>query len=432
MSQAVIEHGPPSQGDLFRHGRAAWRRLGIVLFGGVLLLHGRPAAAQTLPTVEGLKAGHFVLYPSLALEYTRDDNVFYAPAEGPSDEIVDSGIYVVRPRLLAHLPLGSGRVLWSYSPVLRSYTNVRVEQSEKFSHFSDLEVSVRPGSKMSITARDHLVRGTVELREVDPGGEVTFGLVPFTVHEPEINVTLDLAARQAFSVIPRYSALRFEDEQQSGLFNYRRKGAEGRYSLNVSPTIALYGYVNQDWTDQHREETALAHVEITSRAAGIGLRRTINQAVVTTFSCGYQSMDFTGGSDTNFAGAILDATATWIMTDTTRFEIQARRQPYQSFVGSNNFYLNNYGGIRVSQQVGRSLYVVLGGSYQSNLYPEKDTSLGTRRRDKDRKVELGVGYAFNPALRVFVGYTSNRRDYKDISADYEVNRLTFRLEMGWL
>jgi hypothetical protein len=391
-----------------------------------------PVRAQTLPSGEGLKTGRFNLYPSLGLEYTQDDNVFYTNTEASSDEFVASGILLLKPRLLVHMPLGSGRILWSYSPVLRNYTDVRVQQPEKFSHLFDLEASFRPGGNLSITARDHLVRGTVELREFDPGGELAFALIPFTVHEPGIDFTLDMGARQGISLIPRYSAVRFDEGDQPVLFNYRRKGAEGRYNLRLSPAAVLYGYVNQDRTNQRREQTDLDHVDVTSRTVGLGFRRTINQSVVTTFSSGYQIMDFRGGPKANFSGAVLDATATWVLTDTTRSELQVRRQPYQSFVGTNNFYLNNYGGVRISQQVGRSLLVVLGGSYQANLYPVKDALIGARRRDKNRTLELGLGYTFNPALRVFVGYNSNRRDSKYDLADYEVNRLTFRLEMGWL
>jgi hypothetical protein len=190
--------------------------------------------------------------------------------------------------------------------------------------------------------------------------------------------------------------------------------------------------MSQERTDQHRDQAPLSEVGITSRTVGVGLRRIINQAVVTSFSGGYQSMEFTGGANRDFNGAVLDATATWILTDTTRIEVHGRRQPYQSFFGNNNFYVNNFGGIRIVQQVGRSLYAIVSGSYQTNLYPEREPSLSARRRDRDRSLEFGVGYRFLPSLRVFVGYNSNRRDSKFESADYDVNRMTFRLEMGWL
>lgn len=432
MNFAVIETRSPASADLSGRVRPAGLFAGSVLFGVVLLILVTPAWGQALPPGEGLKTGRFNLYPSLGLEYTEDDNVFYTSTDSASDEFVASGILLLKPRLLVYMPLGSGRVLWSYSPVLRNYTNIRVQQPEKFSHFSDFEASFRPGGNLSITARDHLVRGTVELREFDPGGEIAFALIPFTVHEPGIDFTLDLGARQGISLIPRYSAVRFDEGDNPVLFNYRRKGAEGRYNFRLSPTAVLYGYANQDRTDQRREQAVLGRVDVTSRAVGIGFRRAINQTVVTTFSSGYQSMDFRGGAERNFSGAVLDATATWTLTDTTRVELQGRRQPYQSFMATNNFYLNNYGGVRISQQFGRSLFVVLGGSYQANLYPEKEPLLGFRRRDKNRSLDLGLGYTFNPALRVFVGYNSNRRNSKSDLADYEVNRLTFRLEMGWL
>ena len=439
------------------------------------------ARAETpTPVSEGLSVGHFVLHPSIAFEYTDDDNIFYRNAEMPGGSVTGSGIFVMRPRLLVDLPIGTGRVRWSYSPVYRNYRSDRYQQSNRFSHFFDLEAS-RSGPVLSVRAVDRLVRGTLELQEVDQGGEIVFGVTPFTTHSPELEFTVKAGARSGLSILPRYSAVSFDEQGQAAFFNYRRKEIEGRFSHALSEPTQIYAYYTIDRTDQEREQIIFGDVSLEAKTFGLGLRRTVNQEVVTSVSAGYRMIHFHGGSGSDFAGPVLDANATWQLSDSTQLSLSAGRQAYQSFFVNNNYYVDTGANFRFLQQIGQKTYLEIQANHQSNSYADfldisvtPDTapgldcnsttpdplgnpvcvgdgridsyeafapSVGRRRRDKLDRVGFGIGWQPVRSLRLFIGYNGERRqsNIEQLSSgqvfdpfDYSVNRIVFRIEAGWL
>lgn len=441
----------------------------LILVAAALWLQVPTAArGQTFRTTsEGLNAGHFVLYPSMMLEYTQDGNVRYESQDGPGGSVTRSGIYVLRPRLLVDLPIGSGRVRWVYSPAYREYTNESFQQTRRFSHFLDFEAT-RSGPVLSFRASDHLVRATVELPEIDPGREATFGSVPFTSHSPELEVTVKAGARNGLSILPRYSAVRFEDQESAAFFSYRRKGIEMRVSRALSEPTGLYAYYALDTTDQEREQILFGDVSLDARTLGVGLRRTLNQEVITSIAAGYKTIDFRGGSKTDFAGSVLDATASWHLGDDTLLDVSVSRQAYQSFFVNNNYYINGEARFRLMHEVGHSVYWEVSLAYLSNVYadpldisvtaatpPNLDSdgdgridsyevlepSVGRRRRDEVYRMQAGAGWQIVPKLRVFIGYNGERRSSNMEQSfaggvfdpfDYSVNRAVFRIEAGWL
>ena len=395
------------------------------------------AEAQALATAgNGLNAGHFILHPSITLEFTRDDNVFRRE-DSIGGGVIGSGIVVARARLVADLPLGDSRVRWAYSPVFRDYTSDNFVQSERFSHFFDLDGDFRLGPSMRLAIRDHLVRGTVELQEVDPGGELTFGLVPFTNHEPQMEITLGMAGRYNVSLLPRYSAISFEHSSEAPLIGTRTRGLEGRVNCRISEPSTLYAYYSSDSTTL----SGLAATGSDSRRIGVGLRRMVNQAIAATFSAGFQSIEFEGGSGQRFSGPVLDASARWRIGDVTALEFGISRQPYQSYSVDRNYYVNRQIRLRVAQQIGRKVYWETGMTFHGNVYADAEDPGVEKRRDRTWRVEIGAGYHFLRTLRAVVGCNLDvrRSNIETPSSgvitsplDYRARQIVFRIEAGWL
>ncbi|HEU4402238.1 MAG TPA: outer membrane beta-barrel protein [Candidatus Polarisedimenticolia bacterium] len=432
--------------------------------------------AQALATSgDGLPAGRFMLYPSLTLEYTRDDNITYASADLPASQRVDAGVVIIRPRILVDLPLGENRIVWAYTPQYRDYQSDRFHQSQRFTHIFDLEGSLRAGPALRVIVRDHLLRGTVELQEVDRGGELTFGLVPFLLHEPEADITLDLGPRQGISLIPRYTSSRFSEGSSASFFNYQTRQVEARYNYRLGLPSVVYVYYSFQDTNQARTVAFFGNQGNTGRSAGIGLRRTVNKAVVTQLSAGYETLTFSGGLGKNFAGPVLEASTAWQVSDVTRIDLFFRRQAFQSFFVNNNYYVSQQARLHMLQQLGRNTYWEIAAGYQGSAYadpidfsvtpetpPGQDSvgcggsgspdgridqfesfcsSIGVRRRDRAVRLEIGAGYRFLRTLRLFLGYNSERRASNIAQEtvngiidpfDYHINRLFFRIEAGWL
>jgi len=91
---------------------------------------------------------------------------------------------------------------------------------------------------------------------------------------------------------------------------------------------------------------------------------------VTRLSAGYETMEFERTVGRSFTGPVLEAHATWSLSDITRVEVNARRAAYQSFFVNNNFYINNLIGLRVTRQAGRKIYWTLATNYQLNRYSD--------------------------------------------------------------
>jgi len=175
--------------------RAVSRIRVAVCFGVVIsLLSAAAARAQAFRTAsDGLNVGHFLLYPSISIEYTHDANITFESRELPGAEILASGVMLIKPRILMDLPIAASRIRWVYSPLYRDYTNKGFPQTRRFSHFFDFEAT-HVGPVLNLRASDHLVLGTVELQEVDRGGEAVFGTTPFRSYTTEGEVTLNVGA----------------------------------------------------------------------------------------------------------------------------------------------------------------------------------------------------------------------------------------------
>jgi hypothetical protein len=438
-----------------------------VLCSGFL---GGEARAQIFDTrTDGISVGRFLVYPSLTMEYTQNDNVFYRSRDLGSADIISSGVVVARPRILVDLPLGLSRIRWAYSPQYRDYSTDRFRQGNPLSHFFDLEAAYRNGRGLSLILRDHLVRSSLELQQADRGGELTFGLTPFEVQEPSLELNVDFAGRQGFSLIPRYSSISFSDTANSGLFDSQRRQLEGRYNIHLSPSDTLYGYYLSEWTNQQREFFVTSTEPVTSRVGGVGVTRTLNQAVIGRASAGYQHLEFDHPGARSFNGLVLDLGTFWSLSDVTRLELTARRQAYQSFFANVDYYADHLIGVRLLHQVGSTLYWSAGATFQRNVYgdrvdvsvtpqtpPSQDTnppngfvdafesylpSQGVRRRDSNMILAADAGWQVSRTLRLSLGYNFERRRSniaQDIGTqvvdpfDYRVERIILRVEAGWM
>jgi len=119
----------------------------------------------------GISAGHLVLYPSLTVDYRHESNVLFASGIGSGNEIIAADVRVIQPRIMAELR--SGRI--GYAGAIRrpigTTRPVRWPRPSVSAIFSIWRGSSR-WKQSGHRLRDHFVRGTTELREVDPGARL--------------------------------------------------------------------------------------------------------------------------------------------------------------------------------------------------------------------------------------------------------------------
>jgi len=423
---------------------------------------GGESLAQSFQTIgTGLSWGRFNVHPSVAMDYGYDSNVFYSSddLDNPAG-IVSSREFRMQPRFLFDLPMGDNWLRWAYAPVFRNYSTDAYTPTKQWSQNFDLDGHLRLGPRFYTTFRDQFVLGTEELRNVDPGGEVNFGDTPFRDHSPSVEVGCNLGARQGVSVVWNYNSVQFQGDE-AGFYNYRGHGLQARYNYRVSNATTTYVYAGEDNTQQERFTPVEETIDVDTLSAGVGLNQVLNRSVTTSFMAGYQAINYTGGSVSDYRGAVLSANATWLLSDVTRLSFLVRRQPYSSFYLNNNYYLNRAVGVNLTRQSGASWYWRVGGGFENNTYSDplditgfefaycgldaSNTlvcpSAGAIRRDRAWRLEGGVGGQASRTVRWFVGYTTQSRSSNILQADadgfgdpfaYNVNRLFLRIEVGWL
>ncbi|PYS95161.1 MAG: hypothetical protein DMF50_10060, partial [Acidobacteria bacterium] len=144
---------------------------------------------------------------------------------------------------------------------------------------------------------------------------LTFGLGRYSTHTPQMEIGVNSGGRQGFSLIPSYSRSSFTGISESVRYGYTTRKLEGRYNYRVSEASTLYGYYGVERTTQN--QAGFEDLGIHSRSFGLGIRRMVNEKVVTLMSVGYQALDFQGGGGQNFGGLIVEASA-WTMSRGSR------------------------------------------------------------------------------------------------------------------
>ena len=448
-----------------------WRVACPVLVAVILTMTGSIAYAQIqLPRQGGIPMGKFLFFPSTMVEFGHSSNVLRTSVDVPS---IPSGLLLARLNLKMDMPLGAHHIRWSYSPQYTDYATTQFVSDDYMSHYFNFESRFQLGRSFSIELNDRIVRGVTEVQEFDPGGERVFGLSPFRLHEPQLNMEFRFGARQRLVMSPRYTRASFDDAEAAVRFSYDTEAIEARYGFLVSAPTELFAFLTREDTKQKRRTLDFEDSRLLTEAAGIGFSRSVNDNVITTFSTAYTRVDVeggTGGSD--FSGMSFEAAGNWRLTDQMQISVTGQRRPFQSFFLNNVFYVSNLLSIQLIHQIGSRTFWQAVARYQINNYPEAlvippddpndpgddtgDTwlnSAGVRRRDNLGEVEIGVSYRLSSSMRMFLGYNylqrkSNIRECRDEPSDlgnngvcdaeliapfsFNEDRIVVRLEAGWL
>jgi hypothetical protein len=274
-----------------------------------------------------------------------------------------------------------------------------------------------------------------------------------------VDVTVNLGSRFGASLIARASVVDYQEEA-SAFYDYDQRTLEGRVNYQLTPRDLGYVFYAEENTDQERPDLGLPSRDVHGRTTGLGLRRSLNREVVGTAWAGYKTLVFEGETGSDFSGPVFEVNATGQLRDAGSLATYVTRQAYQSFfLTNNNYYVNSTLRLQYGQQIGRRTFVELGGELFRSHYPDPvnattdpvfSPSAGERREDRGFRASLGFGFAFRPGLRAILGYQfedrdSNMEQCAEIEAvtnnclppvfdpfDYQVQRVSVRIEMGWL
>lgn len=445
--------GPPGPGLR----RLTVTGLAVALCGSGLAHAQLANPAQLNAQGDGIAWGPATVRPTVTFNYGYDDNIFYASDDLSTDVPVGSREAQVQPGIRFDLPFGESYLQGGYSALYRNYATDEYTPTTQWSHYFDLRGRIRAGARGYFNLQDRFVRGTEELREVDPGGELTFGDLPFRSHTPSVEAGIEFGLRQGASVVWNYSSSQYSEVDGQTFSNYRGHGLQFRYNYRLRADASAYLYYGADTMEQQRAE---GEIDYSGETVGLGYTQTLGRSISAQFSGGYQVLEATGGLQSTYHGPTASGSATWRIGDSTRFILGARRVPYQSFYLNNAYYLNRAFNLEMLRQVGSTGYWRLLTAFDQNTYNEElditgleifycrddgsglvCPSAGVRRRDTGWRAEAGFGAQLSRVARWYLGYNWESRSTNLLAADtegfgdpfsYEINRFFFRIEVGWL
>lgn len=402
-------------------GRVSWLIAYLVLLTGLV---GGPASAQSptpvpLPDDEyqplGLRAGGFILFPSVETGVRVTDNVSQQP-QGQRDDIG----YFVAPSMR----LESDWVRHSLS----------VDASSRhvfyFDNPSEDETNVDIRVRTQIDVRrstDVVVSGGYNL-EQEGRGSID---VPGAAAEPPNEHRLDGSG----TLIHRFNRLEasvgaaaeynlFEDvdlvgggTQNNGDRNYVE--AEGRLRLgyNISPNVqpfvgARYSVRRHD---DELDDNGLRR-DSDGYSVQAGVRVEASAVLSGEAAIGYVRREFEDSALEDIDGVTFDATVTWLPTALTTFEFSASTSVEETSAGTLSGAIVRSVGVSVSHALRRNLTVAARARYSIEDFS------GGNLEEETLLLSAGLTYQFNRSLAMTAGYTHEKFDSSIAGSDYFENR----------
>jgi len=374
---------------------------------------------------EAIPVGPFIFSPALQLSWQHRDNIFFTP----DDEVADQ-VYLVKARLLFEVPIYESYVSFSYVPQYRDYKDYDFE--DKWQHFVDVSTALEFSSGLTLTATYNYVKGNLETREVDPGGELVFGDRNFVKNFVGVGGDYWITGRDGILFDLSWTDLNHEDPQL--FYDYTRLTGGLGWIHQLSPILVMdVKYGVEDFTAEDSPYQSNSFRDSTSHALSVGLRGQINPVVATELRVGYGIVNYNiqpGDPPVeDFKGVIVNGFMSWDMAHGSVLRLDLLRAPYPSNFADNANYLAAGGSLMYSIDRGK-IFGQARGRFQNNDYQLPDPVTGEKRSDDILSFGLGLGFRFTNYLSLWGTYLYEDRDtiYR---YSYTINTFTLGLVVGF-
>ena len=369
-------------------------------------------AAVTDVPEQGFWLGALNIRPAVNLRYIDSDSVFI---EDPTPTRVR--YLEVEPVLAGLLAPGSsdGRLSFRYAPRFRTGASEDVVNST--THIFDAGVDYPISASSSLSGGYRYVDGTLETREVDPGGEFFFGLQPFTRHRLFGSSDVAIGAVWGVGVGADWNWVDI-DEEQAGFYSHERGSANGNLWYDVNPTMrARVGYRY----DRVPPPATRPIAESSAHTAFVAVDGELSPATRATVSLGYrdQTNPNIAGPGSSFGGVTYEGRIRRDISWSSSLTLAVFRAPLPSAFQDNGFYTTTGLGLSARFQLPLEVSAIGSIEYRRNGY-ERDTlipdddgnivDVGDPRRDDLFGWSVGLGRALTRWGFIRADYRETKRD----------------------
>ncbi len=375
---------------------------GTTIGGGTQVVPTRGDAAIPL--------GLWRFMPAVQVGWYQTDNLFRTAEDTVSDSLLQAAA-----RLQFDLDLSDqSGISFAYNPIYRSFDDFELE--ENWSHLVRLKGDVAFPMGLRLTGNYDYTRSSLDVRDVDPSGELAFSAAPYTRQQGSLRADYLLSYVDAISADVDWNDVDYSGDDFFG-------STVTRYGIgwvrNLNPVLVLDLRVSRRETEgepvQGRGATTSTGEDIT-----LQLRGQLTPVLETDLRIGWRRSEFqsaTGGETGDpFESVILSGGVNWQLTESVRVTAGVSRSDYLSAVADRGFSVTTTFRAGVSLDRGR-----LGGSLSGSFGVQDfsgDDFIAGEDRDSDEHVRASASVRYQVAPFIFAqsGYSySERRAGEDRS-----------------
>jgi hypothetical protein len=365
----------------------------------------------------GIRAGGFLIFPSVTVDGEYNDNIFASDADEESDFIFTFGPRIaVRSNFPRH----------SLDLTVESDIARYVDNTDE--NFVDYGTTL--AGQLDITRRNRLVGGAFfthghDRRDdpEDPGVDVAEEPVEFDEYGGDLGFEQDFN-RFNFAVIGEVERRDYEEDDPDFPEDDRDRtlyGGRLRTGYFISPRINAF--VQGGFRREERDTSEAGDPPIKRDNnvydARVGTAIDITALLFGEVSVGWSLQEFDESELDSENGLVYGAGLTWNPTQLTSLTLDADGGFVPSDVGASNF--RNRIALRVDHELLRN--VLIGGQ----VAYRRDDFQDTGRVDNRFDVGPDITYLLNRYLSVGAGYTFTSRDSDDSDREFTRNLITLRV-----
>ena len=374
-----------------------------------------PVTGRARPDFDplGIRAGGFLIFPSVAVDGAYNDNIFATEDDEESDVI-----FTFAPRI----DVRSNFPRHSLNLSLQSDIGRYVDNTDE--NFVDYGSTL--SGRLDVTRRTRLVGGALyqhghESRDdpEDPGVDVQEEPVEFDDYGGNVGIEQDF---NRFNVSLLGDVLRRDyDESAEADRDRTLFGGRLRTGYFISPRINAFvqGGVHREVRDTSEGTDPPIKRDNNVYDARVGTAIDITGLLFGEVSVGYQLQEFDESDLDSEQGLAYGAGLTWNPTQLTSLRLDAGGGFEPSDVGASNF--QNRVALRVDHELLRN--VLIGGQ----VAYRRDDFQDTGRVDNRFDVGPDITYLLNRYLSVGAGYTYTTRASDDSDREFTRNLIALRL-----
>jgi hypothetical protein len=404
------------------------------LYGSLFPTPGAEGGAPEAPLAEassgssgaaeqdGLALGPAVLRPSVDLLYVDGSGTLLL-----DQSVNEDSYFEMRPHVRADLPLGNGSLSGDYEARLRAGADI--PEVRHSTHLLNANLSYPLGQLVTVRAREHYARGTLEATEVDPGREYFFRLARFRRNSLSAGVQVETAARLKIDLGGIFDTVKVD--QEAGFFDYEQRSGQAGLVYEVTPTLtAGLAYFRERVPASPEREL----VETDGEGVQFSLQGALTPLLSAQVGLGYtrQESPRVEEAGRRFRGLTADARLVQELGRSTSVAVGAQRTTQVSAFEGNAFYVSS--GLRAEANASAPFELVLrgGAGVRWNDYRLPARALGVPRADRIVDWSVGAGRGLGRRAFLRADYTRERRRSNIESLRTTNWSFVAQLGLGWL